>query len=170
MHVNVSALKTCNFTNLFETIAEQILSAHSGQSLYWPKIPRIQPLQVHNKCICKCSPNFEVDPANSTQCRDIDECTRYPNICQNGKKCFNTPGSYHCECLPGYENDWTSSGACVGVRIYIVLSYCWSPFISRSSAGNWYLYVLAGLRTGNSACWFSRPLLTYTHKKTSKSQ
>ena len=120
MHVNVSALKTCNFTNLFETIAEQILSAHSGQSLYWPKIPRIQPLQVHNKCICKCSPNFEVDPANSTQCRDIDECTRYPNICQNGKKCFNTPGSYHCECLPGYENDWTSSGACVGVRIYIV--------------------------------------------------
>lgn len=32
---------------------------------------------------------------------DIDECYENPKICLNGK-CRNTPGSYICECQPGY--------------------------------------------------------------------
>lgn len=32
---------------------------------------------------------------------DIDECYENPKICLNGN-CRNTPGSYICECQPGY--------------------------------------------------------------------
>lgn len=32
---------------------------------------------------------------------DADECYENPKICLNGK-CRNTPGSYLCECQPGY--------------------------------------------------------------------
>lgn len=31
----------------------------------------------------------------------MDECYENPKICLNGK-CRNTPGSYLCECQPGY--------------------------------------------------------------------
>ena len=35
---------------------------------------------------------------------NIDECTASAESpCQNGALCMDTPGSYKCQCLPGYR-------------------------------------------------------------------
>lgn len=38
---------------------------------------------------------------------DVDECKQQGGLdghhCQSNTKCVNTPGSYVCECLPGYR-------------------------------------------------------------------
>ncbi|KAK3920598.1 Fibrillin-1 [Frankliniella fusca] len=36
--------------------------------------------------------------------RDINECTEFPGICENGR-CKNTPGGYSCRCNQGYSLD-----------------------------------------------------------------
>ncbi|XP_064121625.1 protein HEG homolog 1-like [Macrobrachium nipponense] len=41
--------------------------------------------------------------------KDIDECLSNP--CPDVSVCTNTPGSYLCQCPPGYN---LTSGACVG--------------------------------------------------------
>lgn len=35
---------------------------------------------------------------------DINECTMFPGMCVNGR-CKNTPGSFECECYPGFAKD-----------------------------------------------------------------
>ncbi|XP_047434886.1 adhesion G protein-coupled receptor E5 isoform X2 [Mugil cephalus] len=37
-------------------------------------------------------------------CVDIDECNDTRNLCGNDSRCFNTNGSYYCQCNPGYIN------------------------------------------------------------------
>jgi hypothetical protein len=54
---------------------------------------------------CKCKPGFFGD---GEQCFDVDECRWDPTVaeqlggCGTGSRCINTPGSFYCECLPGY--------------------------------------------------------------------
>lgn len=36
--------------------------------------------------------------------KDINECTEFPNMCQNGR-CTNYIGSYSCRCKQGYALD-----------------------------------------------------------------
>ncbi|OXB58546.1 hypothetical protein ASZ78_009885 [Callipepla squamata] len=50
---------------------------------------------------CVCPDGFVMDhlPNGVTLCVDIDECDN--NYCEHN--CTNTPGSYVCHCLPGYE-------------------------------------------------------------------
>ncbi|KAH9504455.1 hypothetical protein Btru_063684 [Bulinus truncatus] len=52
--------------------------------------------------LCHCYPNW-----TSSYCtEDFDEClnTRQKCVLENGHaSCFNTPGSFECRCLPGYE-------------------------------------------------------------------
>lgn len=36
--------------------------------------------------------------------RDINECTEFPGICENGR-CKNTPGGFSCRCNQGYSLD-----------------------------------------------------------------
>ncbi|TKS69600.1 Fibrillin-1 MP340 [Collichthys lucidus] len=43
---------------------------------------------------------------------DIDECQNGP-VCQQNAACLNMPGSYRCECKPGYR--FTSTGQCLDV-------------------------------------------------------
>lgn len=43
---------------------------------------------------------------------DIDECNSGDNLCQRNANCINIPGSYRCECSPGFK--LSPSGACVG--------------------------------------------------------
>ena len=41
-------------------------------------------------------------------CSDLDECAWGPEVraqlggCGPGTRCLNLPGSYRCDCLPGY--------------------------------------------------------------------
>lgn len=48
----------------------------------------------------------------SSSCVDIDECNSGDNLCQRNANCINIPGSYRCECSPGFK--LSPSGACVG--------------------------------------------------------
>ena len=63
---------------------------------------------------CSCKSGFIVVESNSTEhiewsspeprCLDIDECSKQTDLC-NGKNeaCYNTPGSYNCDCAKGYK-------------------------------------------------------------------
>ena len=36
---------------------------------------------------------------------DIDECASGAHVCSDVALCLNTPGSYNCSCLDGYDGD-----------------------------------------------------------------
>uniref|UniRef100_A0A8C4N2X2 EGF-like domain-containing protein n=1 Tax=Eptatretus burgeri TaxID=7764 RepID=A0A8C4N2X2_EPTBU len=40
---------------------------------------------------------------NATHCDDVDECQENPKICGDGGQCINSPGSFSCSCLTGYQ-------------------------------------------------------------------
>lgn len=48
--------------------------------------------------------------------KDINECTEFPGICQNGR-CKNTIGGYNCRCNKGYDFD-ENKITCVGKTEY----------------------------------------------------
>lgn len=50
---------------------------------------------------CQCSVGYQKDEENSKACRDTDECTERPEICD--QRCFNLAGSYRCGCHKGYK-------------------------------------------------------------------
>ena len=60
------------------------------------------------QCICKTG--FKTDPTNPKGCVDIDECNGGIHNCHRDirdtiSKCINTPGTYTCECLDGYQGN-----------------------------------------------------------------
>lgn len=68
---------------------------------------------------CNCNLGFFGD--GEENCFDIDECKWAPAIaeqlggCGSGSRCINTPGNFHCECLPGYTK--ISNRTCLDVII-----------------------------------------------------
>ncbi|XP_075758388.1 adhesion G protein-coupled receptor E3-like isoform X2 [Pelodiscus sinensis] len=67
---------------------------------------------------CKCLPGYRSSKGDSwlpgsvapLNCSDIDECSQVPSVCGLHNSCVNTPGSYNCQCQPGYSpprgNSW----------------------------------------------------------------
>ncbi|XP_062854783.1 hemicentin-1 [Trichomycterus rosablanca] len=57
------------------------------------------------RCQAKCGSGFKprtAGTAGSESCEDVDECQESSvSPCQH--QCFNTLGSFHCGCLPGYQ-------------------------------------------------------------------
>ena len=49
-----------------------------------------------------CDEGFTLNSI-ANKCEDIDECLK-PNICKSDRVCFNTDGSYACDCHPGFKN------------------------------------------------------------------
>ena len=43
---------------------------------------------------------------------DIDECDRFPEICE--QNCANTNGSYSCSCWSGFYLDEDDGRSCIG--------------------------------------------------------
>lgn len=41
---------------------------------------------------------------------DIDECSTGSHGCINGAPCYNTPGSYTCNCAPGWTGELCNIG------------------------------------------------------------
>ncbi|XP_026126550.1 notch homolog 2 N-terminal-like protein [Carassius auratus] len=47
---------------------------------------------------CTCPPGY-----HGSRClNDTDECVSFPSLCKNEGVCLNTPGSYRCNCQPGF--------------------------------------------------------------------
>lgn len=63
---------------------------------------------------CSCPTGFELGPGRR-KCRDIDECSKNPDICKNGI-CKNTLGSYKCQCSAGYEKSPENDTICVDIN------------------------------------------------------
>lgn len=62
--------------------------------------------QKSNWVQCMCPPGMEFNAQR--QCVDIDECVTTPHVCS--QTCQNTPRSYKCSCVNGYE--MTNFGQC----------------------------------------------------------
>ncbi|XP_030627743.1 EGF-containing fibulin-like extracellular matrix protein 1 [Chanos chanos] len=67
----------------------------------------------------RCSPGFAADEQN--YCRDIDECATGRHSCSADQICYNTRGSYSCQCQPGYQK---SGDQCVDRDECLQSHYC----------------------------------------------
>ena len=59
----------------------------------WPMFP--------NGCLFSCRPGYRCVDPECLVCEDEDECGPGGRGSGCGQLCVNTPGSYHCACLPG---------------------------------------------------------------------
>lgn len=53
-------------------------------------------------------------PYCASPCPDVDECQTGVHRCGDGQTCQNLPGTYRCECQPGYQYDMFRK-MCVGM-------------------------------------------------------
>ncbi|KAI8434520.1 hypothetical protein MSG28_012522 [Choristoneura fumiferana] len=62
---------------------------------------------------CVCEAGYRTTPDRGA-CVDVDECSEQ-RVCRNGR-CHNTPGSFRCECAPGFtlSNDGRT---CLGLHL-----------------------------------------------------
>uniref|UniRef100_A0A8C5A1G9 Fibulin 2 n=1 Tax=Gadus morhua TaxID=8049 RepID=A0A8C5A1G9_GADMO len=51
-----------------------------------------------------CSRGYHASP-DGASCIDVDECQNNLHRCGDGQLCNNLPGSYRCDCQPGYQYD-----------------------------------------------------------------
>ena len=70
-----------------------------------------------------CEPGFTPNPADPSQCEDIDECAEANNECvalfEDLRPCVNQPGSYTCgPCVDGYRQ--TYNGFCEDIDECVV--------------------------------------------------
>ena len=61
---------------------------------------------------------------------DINECEEIPDSCGDNTECFNTNGSYYCQCKPGFKNhkgtlNFTAvNGQCLGEFVCVCVCVC----------------------------------------------
>ncbi|XP_047172936.1 wall-associated receptor kinase 2-like [Vigna umbellata] len=92
---------------------------------------------------CKCFTGFRGNPYLSDGCQDVDECVEESHDCVKERStCSNSPGSYSCSCLKGYEGDGKNNGSGCVIRsnrkIIIALSVTGS--ILAFVGGTLYVY------------------------------
>jgi Calcium-binding EGF domain len=81
--------------------------------------------------LCTCNAGYEGDPL--TGCTDINECRN--DVCGPNGACVNTPGSYRCDCKPGF-NDTSPKGGCVDINECIVAPPCGPNSICTNTVGS----------------------------------
>ncbi|KAM9409804.1 vitamin K-dependent protein S [Pholidichthys leucotaenia] len=55
---------------------------------------------------CLCEEGFII--TDNINCVDLNECLLFPSICAEPAVCVNKPGTYQCQCPPGYKYNFTS--------------------------------------------------------------
>ncbi|XP_030628549.1 nidogen-1 [Chanos chanos] len=53
-----------------------------------------------NQFTCECISGFTGDGRG---CYDVDECRESPYLCGQHATCSNQPGTFHCECMDGFQ-------------------------------------------------------------------
>ncbi|XP_028982791.1 EGF-containing fibulin-like extracellular matrix protein 1 isoform X2 [Betta splendens] len=94
-----------------------------------------------------CAPGFTVDEQNF--CRDVDECATGRHGCGPEQTCYNTRGSYTCQCLPGFQR---SGDRCVDRDECALTHYCTQRCVN--TPGSYYCECNAGhkLASNNHSC------------------
>ena len=74
---------------------------------------------VHGQCVdlrlgyyCQCDQGYQL-ARNKKHCNDVDECdlgANRPRVCS--QVCYNTAGSYACDCYQGFSLDHRDSSSC----------------------------------------------------------
>uniref|UniRef100_A0A8C1UTB1 EGF-like domain-containing protein n=1 Tax=Cyprinus carpio TaxID=7962 RepID=A0A8C1UTB1_CYPCA len=69
-----------------------------------PQTPQTRTQSNHRGVVAgasHCLPGFTLDEQN--YCQDVDECSQGLHTCNADQICYNTRGSYTCQCHPGYQ-------------------------------------------------------------------
>ncbi|XP_053304978.1 protein kinase C-binding protein NELL1 isoform X2 [Spea bombifrons] len=66
------------------------------------------------KATCECRSGYTPIQGDLANCEDIDECAARMHYCHANTLCVNVPGSYRCDCLPGYirVDDFSCTAFC----------------------------------------------------------
>ncbi|KAF5895634.1 EGF-containing fibulin-like extracellular matrix protein 1 isoform X1, partial [Clarias magur] len=94
-----------------------------------------------------CSPGYTMDEQN--YCRDIDECNTGRHTCSADQTCYNTRGSFLCQCPPGYQK---SGDQCVDRDECLMSHYCMHRCVNVP--GSYYCECNTGyqLASNNHSC------------------
>lgn len=115
-----------------------------------PQLPRVfsggQRLTQPSRTI-PCATGFTADEQNL--CRDVDECATGRHTCGPEQTCYNTRGSYTCQCPPGYQR---SGDHCVDRDECALTHYCMHRCVNTQ--GSYYCECNAGhkLASNNHSC------------------
>ncbi|XP_058240778.1 EGF-containing fibulin-like extracellular matrix protein 1 isoform X3 [Hemibagrus wyckioides] len=89
----------------------------NSQNLQLASLPERRPSGPHRPI--HCSSGFTLDEQN--YCRDIDECNTGRHTCGPDQICYNTRGSFLCQCTPGYQKN---GDQCVDRDECLMSHYC----------------------------------------------
>ncbi|XP_054460594.1 adhesion G protein-coupled receptor E5 [Anoplopoma fimbria] len=83
---------------------------------WWKKVLFLGLMCMLVECLCQCENGLK---RKGGQCIDEDECEE--DLCGENTKCFNTEGSFSCQCLQGYKNvkgqvNFTLEGICQDIN------------------------------------------------------
>uniref|UniRef100_A0A671R977 EGF-containing fibulin-like extracellular matrix protein 1 n=1 Tax=Sinocyclocheilus anshuiensis TaxID=1608454 RepID=A0A671R977_9TELE len=95
----------------------------------------------------QCLPGFTLDEQN--YCHDVDECSQGLHTCNADQICYNTRGSYTCQCHPGYQKHGEQ---CVDRNECMLSHYCMHRCVN--TAGSYYCECKDGyqLASNNHSC------------------
>ncbi|KAM6956690.1 EGF-containing fibulin-like extracellular matrix protein 1 [Aplochiton taeniatus] len=95
----------------------------------------------------RCATGFSADEQNF--CRDIDECSTGRHTCGPDQTCYNTRGSFTCQCQPGYQRN---GDLCVDRDECFLSHYCMHQCVNTE--GSYYCQCNEGhkLASNNHSC------------------
>uniref|UniRef100_A0A8C1LPZ8 EGF-like domain-containing protein n=1 Tax=Cyprinus carpio TaxID=7962 RepID=A0A8C1LPZ8_CYPCA len=95
----------------------------------------------------QCLPGFTLDEQN--YCQDVDECSQGLHTCNADQICYNTRGSYTCQCHPGYQKHGEQ---CVDRNECMLSHYCMHRCVN--TAGSYFCECKDGyqLASNNHSC------------------
>ncbi|KAM4599771.1 EGF-containing fibulin-like extracellular matrix protein 1 isoform 1-T1 [Fundulus diaphanus] len=120
-----------------------------------PQVPVIAPNQAHHNRhagghrgpqvsqTIRCPSGFSVDEQNN--CRDIDECATGTHSCGPGHTCYNTRGSFTCQCPLGY---YENGDSCVDRDECALRHYCMQGCVNTQ--GSYYCECHPGYKLANN--------------------